>query len=154
MKNTAPDTSTKKNPCSPKVILQLANICKFKKYPLFFINDFIEYQTARKWIYKGRLIKKPAGAFVKWSNARRERLKNAGLWHGEKLDNWDMTPAVFRGYKIAINPATAQYIDHLATKVCNGEPLNELEKNQAEKMGMFKGLDELLERETREDCTP
>lgn len=148
---TAAATRPNIDPCPPKVILQLVNICKFQKFPLFFINDFIEYQTARNWNYKGKRIKKTAGAFVKWSNARRERLKDAGLWHGEKLKNWDLTAAVFRGYKTAKDPANKKYIEDLAAKVCNGEPLNELEKTHARQMGMYKGLEELTEHDESED---
>ena len=133
------------NPCPPRVILQLANICKFQKFPLFFINDFIEYQTAKNWILNGQRIKRPAGAFFKWAKARRERLENAGLWHGEKLKNWDLTAAVFRGYKTAKDPANEKYIEDLAAKVCNGEPLNELEETHARQMGMFKSLNDLDE---------
>lgn len=141
----APRTVQNINPCTPSVVLQLANICKFQKFPLFFINDFIEYQAAKNWIYKGKRIKKPAGAFVKWSNARRERLKNAGLWHGEKLRNWDLTAAVFRGYKTAKDPENEKYIEKLAAKVCNGDNMTEQEEAHALQMGMFKGLEELKE---------
>ena len=56
-----------------------------------------------------------------------------------------MTAAVFRGYKTAKDPANEKYIEDLAAKVCNGEPLNELEETHARQMGMFKSLNDLDE---------
>lgn len=67
------------------------------------------------------------------------------------MKNWDLTAAVFRGYKTAKDPANEKYIEDLAAKVCNGEPLNELEKTHARQMGMYKGLEELTEYDESED---
>lgn len=132
-----------KEPYTQRNLLQMASICKAQGYPIFFVNDFIEYQNGKNWSIDGKKINSVIGAFVKWSNSRRKRLIICGLWHGPKIENWDLTAAVFRGYQKPIKEQNRIYIENLSRKICKNEPLTDQERKHAQIMGMFKGLEDL-----------
>lgn len=129
-------------------ILILHSICKYQRFPKFFIDDFIKYKNKNGWKINGALIKKVPAVFVKWSKARKKRLKEEGLWHGVKIENWDLTPAVFKGFYKPANPNNTDYIELLSKKLLNGEAMTKQEKKDIKQMKMKEALeDEIYNRQ-------
>lgn len=130
-------------------------ICDRFGYPYFFVQDFFKYQDSKKWIINGKNIENPIGVFISWAKARKENMKKNGTWRGAKNENWDLTPAVFMGYKKAINPKNNLYIESLISKINKGERLTSQEKDNANLMGIILTIETLKENEPdNKDKTP
>ena len=71
-----------------KMFFELEDICRAHFFPLFFVLDFEEYQTKRRWELNGEKIKNIKGAFYLFAKAKRERMRAAGVWHGHKMENY------------------------------------------------------------------
>lgn len=71
-----------------KMFFDLETICRVYLFPLFFVLDFEEYQTKRRWSINGKEIKNIKGAFYRFANAKRERMRAAGVWRGHKMENY------------------------------------------------------------------
>ena len=130
-----------------KGLKQYFALCNRLGFPHFFINDFLKYQEKKKWSINGKDIENPLGVFVAWAKGRRQSMIENGIWRGAKTENWDLTPAVFMGYKKPYNPKNKLYIESLITKVNKGEPLNDQEKDHADQMGIIVIIESLKEKE-------
>ena len=71
-----------------KMFFELEDICRAYLFPLFFVLDFEEYQTKRRWSINGKEIKNIKGAFYRFAIAKRERMREAGAWRGHKMENY------------------------------------------------------------------
>lgn len=71
-----------------KMFFELEDICRAHFFPLFFVLDFEEYQTKRRWELNGEKIKNIKGAFYRFANAKRERMRAAGTWRGHEMEKY------------------------------------------------------------------
>ena len=71
-----------------KMFFELEDICRAHFFPLFFVLDFEEYQTKRRWDLNGEKIKNINGAFYLFAKAKRERMREAGAWRGHEMENY------------------------------------------------------------------
>ena len=72
-----------------KMFFDLENICRAYLFPLFFVLDFEEYQTQRRWGINGKKIQNIKGAFYRFANAKRERMQSSGAWRGSQMENYE-----------------------------------------------------------------
>ncbi len=146
---------TTATPMTQDVLNKLSRVCDRLGFPKFFIDDFARYQDGKEWTINGNPIENPAGLFTAWAKVRRHSMIDSGIWRGCKNENWDFTPAVFKGYKRASTPENELYIEALMNKVNKGEPLTDQEKDHADQMGIIAIIEDLKEDEPENlNCTP
>ena len=124
------------------ILKNLFEACKNIKVPIFFIFDFLEYQEERNWEINGVKIRNRIGAFVRYAKARKTRLLAQGSWHGENINDWDLTPAVFKGFFEPSSPKNKAYIERLTRLLVNGEQMTKQEKKDMEQMKMKEALED------------
>lgn len=71
-----------------KMFFNLEDICRAHFFPLFFVLDFEEYQTKKRWTCNGKPIENINGAFYQYAKTRRERMKKEGVWRGHEMENY------------------------------------------------------------------